>query len=380
LIVRPQLKGSLVGRESEGLVIISDLLERIVLSDASGDLEALVGLLGDGTLTAGELADVLHSQRHIARADVVDAVRELDQLGLLFDADAVVSLSERQLDRYYSNLDFFAGFASLSSSAADHQRRLCDAHVVVLGAGGLGSVCLMALSGLGVGRLTVVDDDVVELRNFARQFIYRHEDIGESKAVRAAAWVHAYDPTIRIQAIDRTIAAPGDISRLLLGADLAILAANEPVESIGIWINELCVAAGVPWVAGGGGTGREVVYWSVDPGRSPCLACRLREERENPAFGPESQRVAASISTSRNRGTGPACCLMGSLVSLEAMRYLTGFAAPAAAGMYRQIDILTGAEQVHPWEQWRECPVCARAPQPAARAPTHTAARVALSG
>jgi molybdopterin/thiamine biosynthesis adenylyltransferase len=68
---------------------------------------------------------------------------------------------------------------------------LREAHVLVLGVGGGSSNVLMGLVGLGVGRFTLVDGDDVEPWNFARQFVYRHVDIGRSKVDRAAEWVRS---------------------------------------------------------------------------------------------------------------------------------------------------------------------------------------------
>jgi molybdopterin/thiamine biosynthesis adenylyltransferase len=97
------------------------------------------------------------------------------------------TLTDIQRERYFSNLAFFTTYGSLDQSAASFQRALADAHVVFLGTGGLGSTVIQALAGAGVSRMTLLDNDTVELRNFARQYLYREEDIGRPKVERAKA-------------------------------------------------------------------------------------------------------------------------------------------------------------------------------------------------
>ena len=126
-------------------------------------------------------------------------------------------LGDHQRERYSSNLAFFDAFTSLSLSREEPQARLRQAHVLVLGAGGLGSAVLMNLAGLGIGAVTVVDQDLVELRNFARQFTYTEAEIGQPKADRVAAWLRAFDPTVRVVSFLRRVEAPQDVTDLLAG-------------------------------------------------------------------------------------------------------------------------------------------------------------------
>lgn len=85
------------------------------------------------------------------------------------------------------------------------QERLGRARVLVVGAGGLGSPVLAYLAAAGVGRLGVVDDDVVDVTNLQRQILYKTEDVGTSKAQLAAERLHALNPQIAIDAIPRRL-------------------------------------------------------------------------------------------------------------------------------------------------------------------------------
>ncbi|SJM57524.1 ThiF family adenylyltransferase [Gulosibacter sp. 10] len=103
-------------------------------------------------------------------------------------------LSPRELGRYSRHL-------SLPGIGPEGQRRLRAAHVLVIGAGGLGAPVLQYLCAAGVGRLTVIDDDVVEASNLQRQVIHRTEDIGRPKAESARDALLRLDPEARVRAI-----------------------------------------------------------------------------------------------------------------------------------------------------------------------------------
>ena len=151
------------------------------------------------------------------------------------------------------------------------QRELLDARVVVLGAGGLGSSVIQNLAGLGVSELTILDFDTVELQNFARQFVYTEEQLGQPKAEQVAAWLRRFDPGIDVQAVNGRVTGPDDVRVLLPGADLVISAIDDPDE-VDLWVNEACVGEGIPFIRGGLSY-TQGLYWSVDPGRSACRQC-----------------------------------------------------------------------------------------------------------
>jgi molybdopterin-synthase adenylyltransferase len=359
--VIPKLKNAVWERIGDDLYVVSEPETQIVLSDPDGQVEQLLELLREGTRDTPGLGAALADRRLPTTASEVSAaIAALDELRLLVDAAAAAPLSEDQAERYFSNLAFFTTFASLDRSPASFQRTLLDAHVVFLGTGGLGSTAIQAMTGAGVGRMTLLDADAVELRNFARQYLYRTRDIGLPKVERAAAWVHAFSPETDVRVISRWIGGPHDVADLLPEADLVVSGVDQPA-GIDLWVNEACVAAGVPYVRGGM-IAQRLAYWSVDPGRSPCMACHQHEIAVTaPERGVAAERRRAELERV-NRGIGPVASLVGALVAMEALRYLTGFAPPIAAGCERFVDFASGEQEVQRWTRWADCPVCPTAP------------------
>src|SRR6516165_10514714 len=90
----------------------------------------------------------------------------------------------------------FARHIVLPEVGGAGQVALTRAHVVIVGCGGIGSPALQYLAAAGIGRLTLIDSDVIEESNLQRQTIFKPADIGRAKAEAAADWVSHFDPSL----------------------------------------------------------------------------------------------------------------------------------------------------------------------------------------
>ena len=360
MAVVPKLKNVVWERLGQNILVMVDRRQMLTVADPDGRIEALMSLLADGTRSASELADALSPRfPDVTAVAVAHGIEALDRLSMLEDATPAGPLSAQQRIRFASNLAFFGAFATLADSAEHMQRRLIDARVAILGVGGLGSTILMQLVGAGVGHLTLVDHDVVELVNFARQFIYRRCDLGRPKVERAAEWVREFDPDVAVRTVSRKLGSAADIAALLDGIDLVVAAVDTPPLEVGSWINAACVAAGVPFVRGGMGV--QSAYYSVDPGRGPCHECErgtMLAELDQPTKAGARWRLIMRL-RQVNPGIGPVAGAIGAAMAMETIRYLTGFAEPVAAGVLHSFDLGDGgAETLTPWPRRPDCPVC----------------------
>jgi molybdopterin/thiamine biosynthesis adenylyltransferase len=363
-MLTPRLK-SINCIAGEGSLLLSvDPRTRVEVADPTGQVRALLLLLREGTRTPAELRAALAERwPDLEQREVDDALEMLDGLGWLENAAAAGRLTAYERERYFSNLAFFDAFTTLQRDREDIQQRMIESRVVVLGAGGLGSSVIQNLVGLGVTRMTLLDCDTVELRNFARQFTYSEAQLGRSKVEQVAAWLRAFDSRADVTAVHARVEGPDDVGALLDGADLVVSAIDEPGE-VDLWVNEACVAAGVPFIRGGLAY-MQGLYWSVDPGRSACRQC-LELHRATLAQDVDLRLVTweqVLRSERVNRGTGPVAQMLGSLVAMEALRYLTGIVSPVAAGTYQLVDFSGDCSiSADPWPRDRDCAVCATAP------------------
>ncbi|UYN95267.1 MAG: HesA/MoeB/ThiF family protein [Enhydrobacter sp.] len=126
------------------------------------------------------------------------------------------------------------------------QARLAAASVLVVGAGGLGCPVLQYLAGAGVGRLTIVDHDVVEETNLHRQPLYGMDDVGAPKAAAARNRLRRFNPDTTIEAAVERL-TPQNASGLVAGADLVVDAADS--FAVTYILSDVCHGAGKPLVS-----------------------------------------------------------------------------------------------------------------------------------
>ncbi|MCG8648978.1 MAG: ThiF family adenylyltransferase [Pirellulales bacterium] len=195
---------------------------------------------------------------------------------------------------------------------ADGQALIRAADVAVLGCGALGTVAAELLARAGVGRLRLVDRDVVEWTNLQRQSLYDEDDAraGISKADASARRLSAINSSIQVHThvVDIT---PDKIDSTLSGADLVIDATDN--FAIRLLLNDWSLATSTAWVHGGcvGATGQVMLF---DGQGRPCFRCLV------PTPPP-----AASVPTCDTAGViGSATHLIASLQATEAVKWISG--------------------------------------------------------
>ncbi|WP_134725924.1 HesA/MoeB/ThiF family protein [Paracoccus luteus] len=201
----------------------------------------------------------------------------------------------------------------------DGQSRLARAHVLVVGAGGLGSPALMYLAGAGVGALTIVDHDRVEVGNLHRQPIHAGQ-AGRCKADSAAAFVARLDPAVRVTA-RRDRLTPANAAPLVAGAQVVLDCADS--FAVSYTLSDACHAAGVPLISASAlGLGG---YAGGFCGGAPSLR----------AVFPDLPDRAASCATAGV--LGPVVGMLGTMQAQMALAVLLGI-APSPVGQLVTLD------------------------------------------
>jgi molybdopterin/thiamine biosynthesis adenylyltransferase len=140
-------------------------------------------------------------------------------------------------------LDRFARHIVLPELGGAGQVALSEAHVVVIGCGGIGSPAIQYLAAAGVGRLTLVDSDTIDASNLQRQTIFAPDRIGEPKAEVAAQWVRRFDPALHVEAVGERIDRD-NAGGVVAAADLVLDGCDNFATRL--TVSDACVAAGVP--------------------------------------------------------------------------------------------------------------------------------------
>ena len=147
-----------------------------------------------------------------------------------------MSLSDDELERYARHI-------VLPQVGGVGQRKLKASSVAVIGAGGIGSAVIPALAGAGIGRLTIIDSDVVELANLHRQPLFSEADEGKAKAEFAAKFVARLNHFIEVEPKQERI-DPQNAGDLLAGHDLVIDGSDNFATRLAV--SDACVVLGIP--------------------------------------------------------------------------------------------------------------------------------------
>jgi len=157
----------------------------------------------------------------------------------------------------------------LSEIGAEGQIRLADASVLVVGAGGLGSAVLQYLTAAGVGRIGILDGDLVSASNLNRQILYGSQDIGKKKAICSMEKLAQKGVDTKITPMSEMLTA-GNAIKIISGYDGVVLC----VDSLEARIiaNRACVKIGIPFTDGAVNKFYGTVF-TVIPGETPCYEC-----------------------------------------------------------------------------------------------------------
>ena len=232
----------------------------------------------------------------------------------------------------------------LDEVGIEGQERILAAHVLVVGAGGLGSPAVLFLGSAGVGQITLVDDDLVDLTNLQRQIAHTTARVGAPKVESAAQAVHAINPQVKVHALRQRVDASA-LHALVARADVVLDCSDNYGTRQAI--NAACVHGGKPLVAGAAirFDGQISVY---DPRRSdsPCYAC---------LFPPDARFEEVACST---MGVfAPMVGIIGTMQAAEALKLI----ACVGQSLAGRLLMLEGRD-MH-WTEMRtqrdpDCSVC----------------------
>lgn len=208
-----------------------------------------------------------------------------------------------------------------------NQQKLQGAHIAVIGAGGLGSPALLYLAGAGIGRITLIDDDLVDQSNLHRQVIHREDSVGVPKAESAAAQIAALNPEVSVSVVRERLTWANALA-LLQAADV-VLDGTDNFDTRHV-VSFAAARLGIPHVWGSilGHEAQMSVFWA---GNGPIYEDLFPAP---PGVGVVPNCAQAGV-------LGPVVGVVGSAMAMEAIKLVTGLGAPLM-GQLGYFDSLTG--------------------------------------
>lgn len=321
-----------VGKEQESVEAVTDV---------AALLDELVGRFGKrlveqlyepGTRRLRETVHILINGRAINLLEGLNTpLKDGDVIAIFPPVSGGGSLTPEELGRY-SRQTLIRGFGE------EGQQKLKNAHVLVAGLGGLGSPASTYLVAAGVGHLTILDAERVELSNLNRQILHWQLDVGRSKAGSAIEKLWAMNPKAKIESRLETITR-GNAGKLLKGADIVVDGMdNYPTRYL---LNETCVHNRIPFIHGAveGLVGQLA---TILPGEGPCLRCIIPKE---PPLKPTFPVLGATPG------------VIGCLQAMEAIKLIVGVGKPLVGRML----FFNGEDMTFDIIETRrdlKCPVC----------------------
>jgi molybdopterin-synthase adenylyltransferase len=212
----------------------------------------------------------------------------------------------------------------LDEIGIEGQERIRAARALVIGAGGLGSPVALYLGSAGIGRLTLVDDDAVDLTNLQRQIAHTHARIGQCKVDSARAAVLAIAPEADVVVVARRADAAA-LAGLVADADVVLDCSDNFATRQAV--NAACVAAGVPLVAGAAiAFDGQLSVWDTRRPDAPCYACVF------PLAAAPAEVRCATMGV-----FAPLVGIVGAMQAAEALKLVAG-TGTSLAGRLQMLD------------------------------------------
>lgn len=223
------------------------------------------------------------------------------------------------------------------------QERLKESSILIIGAGGLGCASSQYLAAAGIGKITLVDDDSVELSNLQRQVLHCDETIGEKKVISAKIALNRINPHCQIDTLDKRLS--DDELRSLIASHDLVLDGTDNVDTRN-QLNRLCFESKTPLVSGAAirMEGQVSVYTYQD--NEPCYQCL------SSLFGQQALTcVEAGVMS-------PVVGIIGATQALEAIKVLANYGQPLISKLL-MLDALSMNWREMKLMQQSSCSVCA---------------------
>ncbi|BCW86999.1 Sulfur carrier protein adenylyltransferase [Alphaproteobacteria bacterium SO-S41] len=247
-----------------------------------------------------------------------------------------MALTDAQLERYQRHI-------LLREIGGVGQRKLLDAKVLVIGAGGLGAPALLYLAAAGVGTLGIVDDDIVSLSNLQRQILYVTDEIGAPKAATAERRLSALNPDTAIETHAARLTA-ANAAEIIARYDLVLDGCDNFETRFAV--SDACVALRKPLVSAAiGEFDGQIAVFRPDGKTLPCYRCFVAEAPEGAATCTDQGVVGALAG------------VVGTWAALEVVKEIVGF-GESLAGRLVLFDGLSAETRKVRLRRDPECPVC----------------------
>ncbi len=224
----------------------------------------------------------------------------------------------------------------------DGQEKILAAHVIIIGLGGLGSPVSLYLAAAGVGKITLIDDDQVDLSNLQRQIVHDVNSIGMNKVDSAKNTLKRLNPDCKVELVSRRLESV-ELTKLIENATLVVDCCDNFATRF--LLNKICFKQKIPLVSGAAIRWEgQLSTYTMQP-QTPCYRCLYEDD------------VSNDESCAHNGVVAPLVGVIGSMQAMEAIKVICNV-GEVASGRLLIFDGLDMQWRTIKFKQRPDCPVC----------------------
>lgn len=311
------------------------------------------------SLDGSKSVDDISREKSIKKEDLDKLLDYLRKNGIL---DNIEDKSEFvNYKKFRRTLHFIAEYSSSHNDLLTMWNNILNSTVLIVGLGAVGSWVACNLAQSGVGKIILMDADIVDITNLHRQFGYVESDVGQYKTDVLERRLKEYNKDIKIQKKNMFLEEESlDIFNNET-IDLIINCADKPnVDTTSLWIGQYAMRKGIPHIIGGGyNLHLSLIGQTVVPGDTACVNCFRKKLEEENKIDPEKVKKLA-VKNRKVGSFGPMCSMIASMVGMEAIKILTKKIKPSNINRRGEFDIYTMDIQYKMYERREDCEWCGK--------------------
>lgn len=309
----------------------------------------------DGSLTIDEIINKNNMDSEVSMY-FVEFLNYLENKGVIKDSDEIMIEDDR---KYRRVINFIEDFSSSRIETKDMWQNIKNSHVIIIGLGAVGSWVSALLVQSGVEKLTLIDNDVVEITNLHRQFGFSEKDIGLLKIDVMEKRLKEFNDKIQINKINKFLTKTLLDEEVNYEVDLIINCADKPnVDTTSLWIGEYCMKNDIPHIIGGGyNLHLSLIGQTIIPYKSACVKCFETELEKINEIDITSLRKL-NIKNRKIGSFGPMCSIISSMIAMESIKVLTKKITPSNLNRRGEFNIYSMDIKYHNIYKNNSCVWC----------------------
>lgn len=309
----------------------------------------------DGRLTIDEIINKNNMDSEVSMY-FIEFLNYLENKGVIKDSDEIMIEDDR---KYRRVINFIEDFSSSGIETKDMWQNIKNSHVIIIGLGAVGSWVSALLVQSGVEKLTLIDNDVVEITNLHRQFGFSEKDIGLLKIDVMEKRLKEFNDKIQINKINKFLTKTLLDEEVNYEVDLIINCADKPnVDTTSLWIGEYCMKNDIPHIIGGGyNLHLSLIGQTIIPYKSACVKCFETELEKINEIDITSLRKL-NIKNRKIGSFGPMCSIISSMIAMESIKVLTKKITPSNLNRRGEFNIYSMDIKYHNIYKNNSCVWC----------------------